>query len=190
MPLRMLTSPLMVEFAFGVLTYHAWLAGWFDRSALRWHLLLLAAIAILAWPIVGSLPVVYSLVTEQFDYGGAARRLLWWGVPALVIVCWTLTLTTGADRWPRRVARAIGDATYSIYLTHLFVVRIVEEAVQRFDTPVAIAACSVVVISPIVGLISYRLLEQPLLRIGQGWIARLTARMERDGPTATGTRGA
>ena len=190
MPLRMLTSPLMVEFAFGVLTYHAWLAGWFDRPALRWNVLLLAAIAFLVWPIIGRLPVVHSLVTDQFDYVGAARRLLWWGVPALAIVCWTLTLSTGADRWPRRIARAIGDATYSIYLTHLFVVRIVEESIQRFDTPVVLAAGSVLVISPIVGLISYRLLEQPLVRIGQGWVTRMTARLGRDCPTAAGPRGA
>jgi exopolysaccharide production protein ExoZ len=190
MPLRMLTSPMMIEFAFGVVLYRAWLAGWFDGTRLRWHLLLVLGLLFYGWPVFSDPDVVQVLVTSQFEFEGAAARVLWWGVPAMAIVCWTLTLPVGEDRWPRRVARAIGDASYSIYLTHLFVVRLAEEVIERTGTPVVLAAASVLIISPIVGLISYRLLEQPLLRIGQGWVARLRARFGRAARTSTDARSA
>ena len=188
MPLWMLTSPTMVEFGFGVVAYRAWRAGWFDRQALHWHLFLLAGMALFLWSIFGE-HLVHLLANELFDHTGALRRLLWWGVPAFAIVCWALTLAPDADRWPRRVARLIGDATYSIYLTHLFVVRLAEELIQRSDLPVVLVAVSVMIISPIVGWASYRLVEQPLMRVGQGWIRQYMTRLERKRSAVSTARG-
>ncbi len=185
LPLRMLTSPTMVEFGLGGLAYRAWRAGWFDRRALRWHLFLVAGMALFLWSIFGELHLVHVMATDVLDHTGALRRLLWWGIPAFAIVCWALTLTPGADRWPRRGARLIGDASYSIYLTHLFVVRLAEEVIQRSDLPVVLVAVSVVIVSPVVGWASYRLLEQPLLRSGQGWIRQYMMRL--DGSPARGS---
>ncbi len=188
MPLRMLTSPMMIEFGLGVLLYQAWLAGWFDRMRARWHLLFGLSLLFYVWPVLSpSLPVIRLVTSAQFEWDGAASRVIWWGLPALAIVGWTLTLPLGDDRWPRRLARAIGDASYSIYLTHLFVVRLAEEWIERTDVPAITAAAVVVAVSPVVGYLSYLLLERPLLRIGQVWVARLRARFGR---AARGTAGA
>ena len=186
MPLRMLTSPTMVEFGLGVLAYRAWRAGWFDRRALRWHLLLLAGDGLVSLVDFRRVHLVHLLATDLFDHTGALRRLLWWGVPAFAIVCWALTLTPGADRWPRRIARLIGDATYSIYLTHLFVVRLAEEVIQRSDLPVVLVAVSVVIdlthrrlgqLPPSrAAAAAYRTRLDPAVHDALGWVtsARLT----------------
>ena len=176
MPWLMLTSPMMVEFALGVLLYAAFRQGWFDRSAGLWRGLAVVAIALLLWPNFNGSTTVHDVVTTQFSWSGAALRLVWWGVPALFIVAAFLTLAPTRNSALRRWAVAIGDATYSIYLTHLFVVRIGEEVIERTPLPPIVVAISVVLISPIVGILCYRLVEAPLMHRGQRVISRLFKR--------------
>jgi len=172
MPWRMLTSPMMVEFASGALLYVAFGRGWFDRSHGLWRALALASLFVLAWPVFSATSLLADVGSRQFEYGGAALRLLWWGVPALAIVAAFLTLTVSSDGLVRRVALAIGDATYSIYLTHLFVVRLAEEVIERTGASPVLVAIGVVLVSPLVGVACYRLVEAPLMRQGQRAITR------------------
>ena len=175
MPWRMLTSPMMVEFAFGVLLYAAFGKGWFDRSRMLWRGLALAGVAMLAWMVLATTDLIHDVASRQFEYDGAALRLLWWGLPALTIVIGFLTLTASGDGVIRRAAIAIGDATYSIYLTHLFVVRLGEEVVERTGASPLVVAFGVVLVSPLVGIACYRLVEAPLMRRGQRMISRCFA---------------
>ncbi len=172
MPLRMLTSALMLEFGAGVLLYLAWRAGWFQHHKPLWYALLAAALAAYGWPVASASPIVQSIVTGAFDGDAAGFRLLYWGLPALGIAAFMLTLRPGHDSRLRKIARAIGDASYSIYLTHLFVVRLAEETIQRFDIAPWPAAAVAFLVSPLVGWLCYRLVEQPLLRWGQRLLSR------------------
>ncbi len=181
MPWLMLTSPMMIEFAFGVLLYAAFSRGGFDRAGGLWRGLGLLAVAMLIWPNFSGSLVIHDVVTTQLSRDGAALRLLWWGLPALFIVAAFLTLTPRRDGILRRVAVAIGDATYSIYLTHLFVVRIGEEVIERSSLSPLVVALAVVLVSPIAGILCYRLVEAPLMRRGQRLISRRFSR----GPAAS-----
>lgn len=171
MPWQMLTSPMMIEFALGVALYALFTAGWFERSAKVWLTLGLASLALLAIPIFDGSQTIYAAVMDQLEFRGALTRLLWWGLPACAIVAAFLTIVPKTDTWLRRAAVAIGDATYSIYLTHLFVVRIGEEVIERVGGPILVSIL-VVLVSPLVGIACYRLLEAPMMRQGQRLISR------------------
>lgn len=175
MPWRMLTSPMMIEFAFGVLLFVAFGKGWFDRSRALWRGLALAGVGVLAWMVLATTDLINEVGSRQFEYVGAALRLLWWGLPAVVIVAGVLTLTASGDGLVRRAAIAIGDATYSIYLTHLFVVRLGEEVIERTGASPVAVAIGVVLVSPLVGIACYRLVEAPLMRRGQHLISHCFA---------------
>ena len=160
------------EFACGVGLYLAWRAGWFERRQRLWLGLALVALAAYAWPVLSADPVVEDVVTRLFDATGSAQRLLYWGLPAFAIAAFALSLKPGRDRPARSLARAIGDASYSIYLTHLFVVRIAEEVFERVNVPAWPVALAAFLLSPAVGWLCYQWVEQPLLRAGQRWLAR------------------
>jgi exopolysaccharide production protein ExoZ len=97
----------------------------------------------------------------------ALPRLLCWGVPATLIAAGAV----GLDPVFRAAAlgwlRPLGDASYSIYLTHSFVIAALGVALGRwmpsslYSFPVAIiAGC---LFSAAVGLMAYRVVELPLL---------------------------
>lgn len=176
MPVRMLTSPMMVEFAFGVLLFIAWRAGRFERATRWWWALPALALLAWAWPVLSADPIVETVAAGAFSHDTAAQRLFWWGLPALAIAAWTLTLGAGRNGIARRLAQAFGDASYSIYLTHLFVLRIGEEVIKRFDAPAWLVALVGFLLSALVGWLCYRLVEQPLLRAGQLLLARFGTR--------------
>ena len=172
MPLRMLTSPLMAEFALGVLSYLGWRAGLFARVRALWTFVFLVALVMYVGPILSGDSIVETVATRQFEYQGAALRLLYWGIPAVAIIAWTLSrLPEDAGRL-RGLANAVGDASYSIYLTHLFVLRLGEEIVQRLDAPAWLVATGAFILSPLVGWLCFRLVEQPMLPLGQRWLKR------------------
>ena len=108
--------------------------------------------------------VVAMLVTGEFGRG--VPRIVALGVPALLIVGGALMLE-GAGRvrnWPR--LRLVGDASYSIYLTHAWVLSLVGQAWSRLHLDQLpggwvgyIVAASVA--SVLAGLLLYRLVELP-----------------------------
>lgn len=69
-----------------------------------------------------------------------------------------------------RSAKAIGDATYSIYLTHTLVIGPSANAVGRLapGLPVAGFVALMIVLTVIVGLFVYRFVERPIMT---GWAA-------------------
>jgi exopolysaccharide production protein ExoZ len=95
------------------------------------------------------------------DARTAFTRVLLFGVPAVMVVYGALGLEklfTG--RWANASVLA-GDASYSIYLTHLFPVNALTGA-----SPMLPAAKFVLAVA--IGLAVHRLVERPLA----GWVAR------------------
>jgi exopolysaccharide production protein ExoZ len=103
--LTVLANPLLLEFLAGVLLGYAVLQG----VRLQWQVaMLLGVLGLVAIPI---LPAV----------GGLLIRILIWGVPALLIVMSGVMLEDRFGKSVPRWALLLGDASYSLYLSHLLV---------------------------------------------------------------------
>lgn len=118
-------------------------------------------------PVVAAGVFALSFVWLAFP-NGAVPRLLADGVPSALIV-WS-GLHLGRMIRPMKVLTLLGDASYSIYLTHVFALPHCYKALNRLQLSEPTAANIIVVLtlctvaSAIVGVIVYYLVEKPLLR--------------------------
>ena len=145
---RFYSNPLMIEFVLGMGLF--WL--WKKYRAVLAKLPAGAAIAI----------VVAGYVYLFFSKMGYDYRPLVQGLPALVIVICSLSLE-GAMRFPIWIL-AIGDASYSLYLFHPYVVQLLDKKVHSLAvlTPVsALMGIIGVLACFLVALVSFRLIEKP-----------------------------
>ena len=99
-------------------------------------------------------------------------RAVVWGLPAIVVVAAFLALKPArgvAARWLVRV----GNASYAIYLTHLFVVFVYAKALQVpmiSHTSQILVAPVVIAASLVVGLIAHSVVEKPLLSLSRNLV--------------------
>ncbi len=142
---RSYTSPLLLEFAGGAVVARLWQRGWW-RPAMPLALLVLA---------VGSCLLLFG----PTDHGSWARQIGAWLVLAACL----------CPAWHQRlpVLEALGNASYSIYLTHVFTLAAVTVWVAQLGLPanllgatlamgLAMLACTAV------GVVVYRWVELPL----------------------------
>jgi exopolysaccharide production protein ExoZ len=99
-----------------------------------------------------------------------APRVLAWGLPALLIVGGVLSLSAFIPRLV--VPTALGDASYSIYLTHTFVVSALAKVMPANASLIFAALLG----SSAVGLCVHLLLERPVQRIMTRRRARLRSK--------------
>lgn len=94
-----------------------------------------------------------------------ANRFLVWGVPAAIVVFASFALPEVRGRLGRML-EILGDASYSIYLSHMFTLGLVD-AVNRklLGLPPGLAIVALFTAGLAVGVIAYRVIEQPLLRV-------------------------
>ena len=157
-------SPLTLEFIAGGLI------AWFLRTAPapridgRW--LLLAAGLALA--VAVALYVEYAAGTDRLPTGW--QQVLRYGIPSAVIVFCVVQAERAGRLLPHALASA-GDASYSTYLSHLFVINAVGRVWALVagdgivDNVVVLATTLGLVV--VVGAMSYRYLELPLLRLAR-----------------------
>ncbi len=99
-------------------------------------------------------------------------RFAAWGVPALLVVAGTVGLEAVLrPRLPRLLLR-LGDASYAIYLSHVFVVPPLARAVARWE-PAGGAGLAVLLVAnlvacPAAGLAVHRWVDTPM----QAWLRR------------------
>ena len=154
--LRFFFNSIMLEFAMGVLAYVAWSKKWLRRRVVIGGAVLgLATVALLLPDRASGL---YRTATI-FDNSFSAMRALVWGVPCLLIF-------NAALEWePRkglasRVLMLVGDASYSIYLTHQFILFGFSCTIFPGDIEalILISGCAAF------GIVAYLLVERPILR--------------------------
>jgi len=158
-----LTDPVLLEFLGGAL-----FAAWWVRSGRASKSAALALLAAAVALVVGTILAQTHVAIRAFLLGG----------PALMLVAAMVLLEQGR-RWPVLPALlAVGRASYSIYLLHGFVISVIARVWIKAGLPtgtvpsglVFVAVCTVV--SVLVGLVSFRLVEKPL-----------ADRLRRPGPT-------
>ncbi|MGJ4998249.1 acyltransferase family protein [Bradyrhizobium sp. HKCCYLS3077] len=100
--------------------------------------------------------------TMGLDPGDGVPRLIFLGLPSLLLVSGALAVER-AGHWPRLpLAIILGDASYSLYLTHGFVVSAAEKFSPLHST---LNAVIVLLVSCIAAILCYRLFELPLTRL-------------------------
>jgi exopolysaccharide production protein ExoZ len=150
-----LTHPIALEFCFGMMV--TWL--FMRRQRFRFPLVLIVT--------GSSLLVLTSIFIEAPNTGGLGpwHRTLAWGIPAALIVagCCSVAIKDGSAT---KLAVLLGDASYSIYLSHIFVMivyaRLLKSTVLGNVHQGAIIS-AVVFGSAIVGVAVHIAIEKPII---------------------------
>jgi len=138
---------MLLEFVGGAWACLAWRRGWLPRGPAAIGLMLLGLLLLL---LQWGAPKPEEL------------RWLLWGGPTLLILAGGLGLEAGGGLARLPLLRALGDASYSIYLTQMLALPLIKPLVQPLPAPLAIplaiAGCG------LVGWLCHRWVERPLLR--------------------------
>ncbi len=143
------TSGIILEFAFGILVGWVFQRGLAAPAPVGWGLLVLGTAAIpLATAIGPDLP-----------------RVLIWGVPATAILVGALLLERRAAVPDIAVLRLLGDASYSIYLSHGIALAVVWRlwAMLGLAALPALFAMAAMILAAAAGIFVYLVLERPIV---------------------------
>jgi exopolysaccharide production protein ExoZ len=105
---------------------------------------------------------VFHIFRNEPPFGFANQM-----VGATLVVFGSLHGTFGA--WVNRPLKALGDSSYSLYLTHLFTLGVLRVLWSRLlpGSPTEVGACAFLATSlvtcSIVGYLVYRMIEAPML---------------------------
>jgi exopolysaccharide production protein ExoZ len=151
-PVTTLLSPLLVEFLGGIVIARLVIGG--VRLPQAW-----------CWLCIGVGVAALCVASPRAD--DDAARLLEYGVPAFLIVAGAVAAECRGTLRIGTLPRLLGDASYSIYLSHTFVISAVGKVwpswSPRWAFLIAATLCSVPV-----GIAVYRLLERPMLAVLRG----------------------
>ena len=162
--LRFWGAPIILEFLLGVGI------AWMWRSAPRRLGLWAVALAMLGF----GLGLVFGYggiddVRALNDPWNGLRRVVIWGLPSALLVFGVVRMER-TDRAPRRLSRAaafMGDASYSIYLVHVLVIRALG---RMFESGVVVlpgdAVVGLTVIASLAaGAVVHVWIERPMLKL-------------------------
>lgn len=170
------TRPILVEFALGLLAGALYLESDATRAPMA------ALLAISAGALISSQWFGVGFPASGADY----LRVLWWGLPAAGVVLSAAMLEKGGVRFRSGVFGALGDASYSIYMTHIAVLPITSRVWRQLGLAfTGLAGFAYVVAAmlavSLAGYVVYRTFELPMMALTKrlrprGWsrAARLT----------------
>lgn len=175
-PIWYWTRSNVLEFLLGVVIAYMFLA----RVRLPvWAGVLMIVLGLVAWQWIYEIIRLDLRPDMQYAPPPEYRGILY-GVPAALIVAGVL-LANGISRFVvsgpvGRLFILIGDASFSLYLCHMFVVRIVSlifttERLGAFYSPVYFTVALIGCI--IASILSYRWLERPIHRWGRQFVDSL-----------------
>jgi peptidoglycan/LPS O-acetylase OafA/YrhL len=145
------SDPILLEFVAGCA-----LAALYARNKLNFSKA--TALALIGAAIVG-LFVSPELMRIHFP------RLVYWGVPAFLAVLGLLRLERFVAFERFHAAQALGDSSYSLYVSHLFVLAVLGLAFHQYaarNTGVLALAPFAIVLCLSIGWLCYQWIEKPL----------------------------
>lgn len=150
------TDKLILEFFAGIIIGVFYMRGFAMRPVMSISFMVAAIILLIGF--------------ETFLLPGE-MRIVTWGIPATLMVFGTISLDQ-AGKIPRiNSLKQIGDASYSIYLSHILSIEIVESLWEIAGWPTGslisqlILAAVCIGISTLVGIMAFHMVEQPMLRV-------------------------
>lgn len=161
------TNPIMLEFLFGVIIF--WLYRHVKVATSIAGLLLLLGIGGYIYNIVygfGNISELSSVTSGT----GSLKRVLLWGLPSACILAGCIFLEQQGvltKLWNNKLGLLIGDASYSIYLTHYtfyyFIAQIYASTGYFLNADVSIIVHMVLAVA--VGIFFYYKVERPLIKL-------------------------
>ena len=151
------TRPVILDFVFGLIIGGTW-QHFPTRPAILYYVLLIA----------GFVGLVFSgrvLPSENLVVFPATATVLRYGVPSALIVTGMAGLERCDRKIDNRVLRLLGDASYSIYLSHFFIFLPLASAASRFlsgDVATLLLGVFTMIAAPVFGVFIYRNVERPL----------------------------
>ncbi len=147
------TDPILLEFVLGIACHHIWQRTRNNAGSIVFPVLLVAGVA---------------LLFLQFERAAGEGRVIYWGVPAAMILLGALHAVRIENEWLRR----FGDWSYALYLTHLFVVmafiKLVVPRVGFLDLDWKLWYAIMTVVALAGAGLTYTLIERPMTR----WLNR------------------
>ena len=154
------TNPILLEFVAGVI-----LARWWMKTEGQ------IAHPLLGWGILGAGAALFLIMASPEDFDQLDKhRVLFFGVPATLVVLGSLLLHRANIRAEGRFWSLMGAASYSVYLSHLIALQILKEIALMlgFDKAsvmdMALLAAVSFVISHAVGTAIHLSIEIPITR--------------------------
>lgn len=184
-PLAYWFNAIILDFLLGVLIAMAYERGLAIPQRFAWPLIALGVVAVIGGGALGFNATLPEVPT-------AFPRWLAWGMPAAVIVAAVTLCRSPAFERPSWIGRWLGDTSYSMYLLHPMVIILLRKALPAggpFAAPwtgtwayVAGAGhvAVVIAITVLVSILSFTMLERPLIRLGK----TAATLMERKRPLA------
>jgi peptidoglycan/LPS O-acetylase OafA/YrhL len=169
--LRVISSPLNLEFALGIVIGYAVIRGWVFRP---WVCFITGVVA-----AIGGLALLGASGWTEFPSDSV--RLVGPGVVAAVLVYGAIgiELVRGV-RLPALVQHT-GDASYSLYLIHVPALTALGAVLAKVVPPTPVWHAIVLFLVPVyvvaVALMSYHVVERPLQTFFRGLLGRWDARM-------------
>lgn len=165
-PLNYVFAPILLEFLLGI-----GVGVLIERGESRFRLLALCLGV--TWLLLGSVP----LQANPLSY---LLRLACWGFPAALIVYGTAAFELGKSRVMPASLQYLGNASFSIYLWHVVIFTGMAAVFDRLGWVRAVSPSFLALVMGFiglgVGLLSYHLLEKPLLRgLGKRFLGRPVA---------------
>lgn len=155
------TSPLLLEFSFGMLIAATFNKG-FALSAWYWQHLLIGML------MVG----IALLVLLPADGGAGWQELSMRGIPAAIVVWAALGLEKRGNIVKSAALISIGDASYSMYLTHPFVTQTFEKIGVRLHAR-GLLSCALMIGCVAAVLLTaqivHRAVELPVINLVRRW---------------------
>jgi exopolysaccharide production protein ExoZ len=146
------TNPLLLEFVAGVWLGKAWSEGRLPGAGAAW--------AMIAVGLVGFTAVHLSGVDVE------PARILYWGLPALLMVAGAVSLERRGPIPEWRPLRLLGDASYSVYLVHGLAISAAFRILHMvgLEAPAVVLPVSLAT-GVVAGLLTYQFVEKPLMRL-------------------------
>ena len=153
------TSGILIEFLFGMLAYKIYslrIRHWITSgSGPKWLYILSAVVAI------GSLAALPLLEGMSRIVG----RTIAWGIPALLFFLASIRCLSG--RQLPKASLLIGDASFSLYLFHPYIIQVFVKIFKSVDSPgiqgYVMAVCAIALCC-LVAIFIYYVVERPLTR--------------------------
>lgn len=167
------TNPLLLEFMAGVVIGYIFTSSWRPDAAFGYGMVLLSVFA-------------YAGLNHELLVDTSAARSLSFGVPAALLITGLTTIERASGMPGISWLHRLGDASYAIYLSHVFVLGglrwIWGRSSSLIDLPPSAFITAAMLTSLAVGLLLHVVFERPLVRFLQRLWQRSTSRHDHTAP--------